>query len=180
MPLLGYFITYHTYGTWLHGHAEGSVDEDHNAPNSPRLPPDPVRRAIARAALRYPPVELDAEQRYVVNATLPDVCRHRRWALHAKNVRSTHVHVVVTGSHGPERIMNDLKGWGTRRMREAGTLSHQIDPWEYHGSTRYLNTEESLRRAIEYVLHEQGPALEMRCPWGWEGPGSVVGRGNAE
>lgn len=41
---LAYFITYHTYGTWLHGNEAGSVDSQHNIPGTPMLPSDPVRK----------------------------------------------------------------------------------------------------------------------------------------
>ena len=165
MPLLGYFITVHTYGTWLHGQAKGSVDKDHNTPNTERLPPYPVRLAIAKAALKYSPIHLDAEQRYVVDAAIREVCEYRKWSMHALNVRTTHWHVVATANgYTPERVMNDFKAYSTRGLRTLQVMSPEIDPWDYHGSTRYLNTPESFARAIEYVLHEQGPRLEMRPP----------------
>ncbi len=117
--------------------------------------------------LRCPPVELNAEQRFVVDATIREVCAHRRWHLHAVHARTTHVHSVVFAPHTPERVMNDFKAYATRRMREARVLALGINPWAYHGSTRYLSTEHSRAQAIHYVLHEQGEPLEMRCPIGW-------------
>jgi hypothetical protein len=41
---LAYFITFHTYGTWIHGDDRGSVDRHHNLYGTPMLPPDPSRR----------------------------------------------------------------------------------------------------------------------------------------
>lgn len=64
--------------------------------------------------------------------------------------------------------MNDLKGYCTRNMREAGTIAETIEPWVYHGSTRYLNTPNSLARAIQYVLYEQGELLPMIRPAKWD------------
>lgn len=55
MPLLGYFITFHTYGTWLHDHADGSVDE-HAIPGTLMLPPDPACEQREHTALKHPPV----------------------------------------------------------------------------------------------------------------------------
>src|SRR6185295_4547109 len=152
----------------LHGREEGSVDEDHAIPGTPYLPANPARVAREYAALKHPPVELDAERRFVVDATIREVCEYRRWRLAAIHVRTSHVHSVVAAAHSPERVMNDLKGYSTRRLRESGVLSHEIEPWSYHGSTRYLNTENSFARAVAYVLHEQGAALEMQCPAGWK------------
>jgi len=168
MATLGYLISFHTYGTWLHGRAEGSVDDEHAMPGTPYAPPNTLRERRERQALRHPPVELDAQRRFVVDATIQEVCNHRHWRLHALNVRTTHAHIVVSASHTPERVMNDFKAYATRRMREAGVLSQDIEPWSYHGSTRYLNTDNSFARAVQYVLHEQGDQLEMRCPTGWK------------
>ena len=134
---LGYLISFRTYGTWLHGRAEGSVDSDHNVPGTPYLPADAAQEARAAKLLKCPPIVLDAQRRFVVDATVQGVCDYRRWTLHAVHVRTTHVHVVITARHTPERVMTDLKGWATRRMRESGVLGADVEPWAYHGSTRY-------------------------------------------
>ena len=164
MPLLGYLITVHTYGTWLQGQNKGSVDKKHNTPNTEKLPPNPTRKAIATGSLKHPPMHLDAQQRYVTNATILEVCEYRGWQLHAMNVRTTHWHTVVTAPHSPERVMNDFKGYATRGLRNSGVMSRSLEPWGYHGSTRYLDTPESFARAIDYVLNDQGPPLEMKPP----------------
>lgn len=164
---IAYFITFHGYGTWLHGRAEGSVDRDHCGVDTPFMPPDAERERFARGELKYPPVLLDAERRYVVDATVREVCTHREWLLHTVHVRTTHVHVIVKATHTPERVMNDLKAYCTRRMREAKVLGRDIEPWSHHGSTRYLDSANSFRQAMTYVNDEQGAPLEMRCPVGW-------------
>lgn len=166
MPLLAYFISFRTYGSWLHGQ-EGSVDGDHNTPNGPFLPPNPDWEERNRARLTHPPLELDAERRFVVDATIRGVCRHRGWNLHALHARTTHVHAVVSSGRAPERVLNDFKAYATRRMREAGVLECGAEPWSHHGSTRYLNTEDSFAEAVHYVLCEQGEPLPMTCPPGW-------------
>jgi len=167
MVPLAYFITFHTHGSWLHGRDLGSVDREHNEPGAPFLPADRDLESRRIAAMKSPPFELDAFQRFVVDSTLLEVCQFRHWELHAKHVRSTHVHGVVSANHVPERVMNDLKAYCTRRMREAGVLDQNTQPWSYHGSTRYLNASESVERAVDYVLHQQGEPLEMKCPPGW-------------
>jgi hypothetical protein len=167
VALLGYFISFHTYGSWLHGCDAGSVDRAHHTPGTPYLAPDPEREARERAEQKYPMLELDAERRFVVDATVREVSEYRGWALHAVHARTTHVHTVVTAGHTPERVMNDYKAYCTRRMREAGVLSRADEPWSYHGSTRYLDTEVSFAKAVHYVVYEQGPPLEMVRPKGW-------------
>src|SRR6266478_1713782 len=42
---VAYFITFTTYGTWLHGRAPGSVDREHNQPGTAFLPADVAEEA---------------------------------------------------------------------------------------------------------------------------------------
>jgi hypothetical protein len=167
MPVLGYFISFRTYGSWLHGDDRGSVDLDHNAPGTPMLRPAPARSNFERQLIKHEIITLDEERRFVVDAAIRAVCTFRRWSLHGLNVREQHVHSVVSAEAAPERVMNDFKSWSTRRMVESGILAPDINAWVRHGSTRYLNTDESFSRATHYTLHEQGPPLPTRRPSGW-------------
>jgi len=107
-------------------------------------------------------IALDPAQRGVVDRTVREVCTHRGWRLQALNVRSTHVHVVVSGAATPERMMNDFKSWGTRRLREQGLVSGDATTWTRHGSTRYLWDEDSVHAACDYTLNRQDgmPAMD--------------------
>ncbi len=159
---LAYFLTYHTYGTWLHGRQEGSVDPQHNKYGTPVLPANAQLVARDSRNLRVAPVLLDDLQRGIVDETVRDVANYKDWRLHALNVRTTHVHAVITADLPPERIMNSLKSWATRRMVEKGAIERARKVWSRHGSTRYLWTPEKLAEKIEYVLFHQGPDLPMR------------------
>lgn len=156
---LAYMLTFRCYGTWLHGDDRGSIDREHNAFGSPLLDPDGGREQLARDALRNAPVELGSSARHILEATIDDVCRNRGWTCHARNVRTNHVHVVVTAEVRPERAIADLKAWCTRRLREAGVLQPAERVWSYHGSTRYLWEEEDVLAARTYVVHGQGNVL---------------------
>ena len=159
MEPLAYFITFTTYGTWLHGRDPGSVDREHNVPGTPRLDPDAALFDARMRAMKQPPYELDAPRRTVVLDTILEVCRHRTWSVHAVHVRTTHVHVVLTGRSNPEKVMSDLKAWSSRRLREVFAEGHDRDRWTQHGSTRYLNDVNSVVRAVAYVLDEQGTPM---------------------
>ena len=167
MGVLAYFITFHTYGSWLHGRDKGSVDDEHSKPGLPLLPPNQERERWEENRLKHPPVELDAERRFVVDQTIKEVCEHRQWPLHALNVRTTHVHAVVSSDHKPERVMNDFKAYCTRRMRETGVFPANRDAWSYHGSTRWIDTQESFTQAVDYVTNQQGAPLARAEPSGW-------------
>jgi hypothetical protein len=166
-PPLAYFLTFHTYGSWLHGHPEGSVDSDHNELGMPFLEANPRREQFERRTISDAPLELEAEHRYVVNAAIRAVCGFRSWVLHALHVRTTHVHAVLTATITPERTMGTLKAWSTRRLVDSGLIHRGRAVWSHHGSTRYINGGFALRRAIEYTLGEQGSPLPMLRPKGW-------------
>ncbi len=163
---LAYLITFHTYGTWLHGRQQGSVDPANNIPGTPPLRPDPLRAQAEMSQLKHDPVVLDDQRRTVVDATIREVAQFRAWTIHALNVRTNHVHVVVSADVAPERVMNDFKAYATRRMAEKGILPPSTKAWSRHGSTRYLWNEESLTAAGRYVVENQGEDLsfaDFRC-----------------
>jgi len=157
--VVAYFITYHTYGTWLHGDERGSVDDEHNAPGTAVLPGDPKRKKAASRQMTHWTVELDEARRAVVERTIREVAAQRGWTLHALNVRTNHVHVVVTANAPPEKVMNDFKAWSTRRMVEGGLFEQGHKVWGHHGSTKYLWDETSLEDACRYVVEGQGVDL---------------------
>ncbi|MGI8811578.1 MAG: hypothetical protein ACR2IH_03505 [Pyrinomonadaceae bacterium] len=55
--------------------------------------------------------------------------------------------------------MNAFKANATRQMRESGCWLSDATPWGEKGSRRYLWNEQSVARAIDYVLYGQGDEL---------------------
>ena len=155
-----YLITFTTYGTWLHGDKRGAVDRDHNVYGAPFLSPDASRKSVAAKRMSRDSVVLNAERRRVVHRTVEQVSEYRGWTLHALNVRSNHVHVVVSAPEPPERVMNALKSWATRRLVDSGLVKRGTAVWTRHGSTRYLWKPRDLLSACEYVAEQQGMDLE--------------------
>lgn len=150
-----YFLTWTTYATWLHGDPRGSVDDDHNTPRTHRLPPSEPLHAVQQSRLREPPFILDEHARSIVHDAIKSHAAHRAWHIHALNVRSNHVHVVVSAStHTPEIVMSQFKQWSTRHLRDQGLITQQRI-WAKMGSTRWINDEPSLLKAINYVLSHQ-------------------------
>lgn len=160
MPVLAYLITFHTYGSWLHGRAPGSVDRRHNRVGTAFAPSDAKRYEAMRRRMGSEPFTMTRSHRDVVRSAIEGVVAHRGWKLRALHVRTNHVHVVVTAGATPERVMNDFKAWATRRLREADLVGCDAAVWGRHGSTRYLNTQNAVERAIHYVKHNQGVDLD--------------------
>ena len=157
---LAYFISFRTYGTWLHGDQRGSIDRFHNRYRSPYLPPNEKRLRYNAKRLKTEPLVLNAKQRNAIESAIRETCQIRKWWLHAINVRTNHVHTVVSASQKePGLVLNAFKANATRQLRENGLWRHPFSPWADKGSKRSLWNERSVARAIDYVLNGQGGDL---------------------
>lgn len=154
-----YLITFRGRGTWLHGDNRGSVDRAHNRYGSPVLPSNVQRRKLNRSRLKNPPVRLSSKQRHAVETSIRETCKIRKWNLWTMNVRTNHIHSVVTAQCKPEIVLAALKANATRELREAGCWKSDDSPWADRGSRRYLWTDEDVVNAIAYVEYDQGEPL---------------------
>ena len=93
---IAYLITFRAYGTWLHGDARGAVDRHENTYGAPLICPNPQWESHNRQALTREPVTLGDERRRAVRDAIRETCKFRGWALFAVNVRTNHVHAVVS------------------------------------------------------------------------------------
>jgi len=157
---LAHLISFRSHGTWLHGDERGSTDRFHRQYKSPHIPANEKWQQYNRRTLKSEPVTLGAPQRKSVEEAIQETCTIRRWLLHVINVRTNHVHVVVSiGATKPSRALNAFKANATRKMREDGNWKSLRGPWADKGSERYLSNERSLALAIDYVTNGQGGDL---------------------
>ena len=119
------------------------------------------RVSFEKHRLEQLPYVLDGERRASVLASLQEVCSHRGWALLAAHVRTNHVHAVIVGEDRPEKMLNALKAYSSRRLNEAGLDMPDRKRWARHGSTRWLWDEESVSAAIRYVVEGQGELMAL-------------------
>ncbi|MBX3402655.1 MAG: transposase [Phycisphaeraceae bacterium] len=152
---LAYFITFRTYGSWLHGDSRGSVDRRHNQFDSPMIPQSKALAASDGDQLAHLAVVLTPPQREIVTAAIIGVCEHKKWRLLAVNVRTNHVHTVVSAVQRPEFVMNAFKAWATRRLLEAAEFEKGTRVWSRHGSTVYLFKEDKVTEKCQYVIEGQ-------------------------
>jgi hypothetical protein len=156
---LAYFITFTTYGTWLHGSAKGSVDAHHNIRGMPLVPMDTQREQAARERMSQPEYVMSAGERHTVCRAIVALAAERGWLLLAAHVRSTHVHVVIHAERDAGRVMSDLKARASRDLNTAGFENAKRQRWTRHGSTRHLFRDEDVAAAIHYTLEEQGERM---------------------
>ena len=156
---LGYLITFRAHGTWLHGDSRGSIDRFRNRHETPYIPADVRWQRYNERVMKVPPVKLDTQRRALINEAIEETCEIRRWKLWTQNVRTNHVHAVVTALCNPEIILRALKANGTRKLKEAGCWRTNRTLWARKGSKRWLWTHDQLMSAIAYVEDRQGSPL---------------------
>jgi REP element-mobilizing transposase RayT len=153
---VAFFITFRTYGTWLHGDPRGSADRFHNRYGSPRLAPNRLRLQYEQGLLKRPPVRLTVKQRGAAADGIREICKKRNRQLWVVNVRTNHAHSVVTANCDSRKVRSTLKANATKVMRERGGWRSEESPWAAKGSRVSLWTEKELINAIVYVLYDQG------------------------
>jgi len=156
---LGYLITFRAYGTWLHGDRRGSVDRFHNKFGTPRIAHNEPWREHNRSLLTQAPVKLGSRRRTLVKEAIRETCKIRKWNFWTTNVRTNHVHTVVSAPCKPRKILDAFKANATRKLREAGCWASDRSPWIERGSKRYLWTEQDVINAVVYVEYDQGEPL---------------------
>jgi REP element-mobilizing transposase RayT len=153
---LAYLLTFRTFGTWLHGDRRGSIARNGKViPVAVKIDPNvPLREAMSNLA-KETTVKLDEAQRKIVTEAIREVCDYRQYTLHASNARTNHVHAVISKAIKPEKIVNDLKAYSTRRLREKWQFAGGERVWSRGASTRHLWKAHHLNGAIDYVLYCQ-------------------------
>lgn len=100
------------------------------------------------------------EHRTIVRDAIIETCEFRNWSLHALNVRTNHIHIVISsGNDKGKKVLSALKANETRALREAELCESTHSPWSKGGSTRYIWDISALGDVVDYVLNEQGDEI---------------------
>ena len=154
---LAYLLTFRTFGTWLHGDSRWSISRYRKRPYESKLifPNKPLEDVMA-AEMKQPPIILNPEHRIVVESAVDEVCQNRGYELRAVNARTNHVHAVVSAQVKPEKIINALKAYSTRNLRQQNMFALDLRVWARGKSRRYLWKPQNVLAAIDYTLYSQG------------------------
>ena len=154
---LAYLITIRTYGTWLHGDERGSIDvHGKNIFGSPKISSKENLKNRMKENLKDEIFVLNDTQREAVEESLKETCKARSYNLLALNVRTNHIHAVVSAQSKPEIIINGFKSHATRKLKENYLILKDTRVWSRGGSNRYLWKKHHVDSAIDYVLYGQG------------------------
>jgi hypothetical protein len=157
---IAYFVSFRTYGTWLHGDERGSIDRFNNVHRSPYIEPNRKWLEYNRRQLKSPPFVLNAKARKIVDTAIRGVCDYRGWPLYAVNVRTNHAHTVIKNcGQRSTAVLNSFKAYATRDLRKNRLWIFDHSPWADKGSRRRIWNERGLQAAIDYVMNGQGGPL---------------------
>ena len=154
---LAYLITARSFGSWLHGDERGAVDRHgKNIYGTIDIASNLQLEKLMRENMKQSPVLFNQNQRAAIEESINEVCWNRGYILKAVNCRSNHFHAVISAESKPEPIINALKSYATRRLREENLIANNVKIWARNGSRRYLWRPRYVSLAIEYVLYGQG------------------------
>ena len=153
---LAYLITIRTFGTWLHGDDRNSVDRQNNIYGTADISPDQKLYKAMQDELKQPAIIFENKQRQIVELAIRELCEQRKYYLQAINVRTNHVHAVVSAQTKPERIADSFKSFATKKLREENLFGKETRIWSRGRSRRYLWKPRQVELAIDYVLYGQG------------------------
>ncbi len=156
-PPLAFFITFRTYGTWLHGDSRGSTSRFRNKYRTRHLGENAGWHEENRKRLKQKPFRLNANARSAVRKSILETSEYRKWKLHAQNVRTNHVHIVAgTGTHDGKKVRAAYKANPTRALRESKEWTRECSPWAGKGSVKSIWDLNGLCAVVDYVLFQQG------------------------
>ena len=147
----GYLITWTVYGTFLQGDARWWSNRKQRG-----ITPQPRLAQWHADRLNYPVKLLSDEEQLIAEDAIRRHCDYRGWKLWACNARTNHVHSVITakGVKG-QTVRDQLKANCTRALREKFMCWRNRPVWSHGGDCEWLETEEALELAIEYVTFAQ-------------------------
>lgn len=156
--MVAYFLTWTTYGTWLPGDLRGWINRHQKGIVQAA---DSNRQKAARTMMRQEPVRLNQRVRHMVDQVIRETAERHGWMVHAINVRSNHVHVVLSAYDKPiGEVLRVLKACASHSLnRKLDTPGRRW--WSRQGSMRILPSRLALEKAIVYV---NGQDTKMR---GW-------------
>ena len=100
------------------------------------------------------PVAMGRELRGIAKSAMLETAAYRGWFVHGMQVRSNHVHVVVTATdETPGEVMRVLKAYASRALN-AAAHTEGGRWWTRQGSKRSLFTEDAVAAAVRYVENQ--------------------------
>ena len=185
--VIGYHVIFGTYGFWLPNDPRGSwsdfvwswelfrfggkATKTDTRQSVAAVPHDVAKRLEMKKRLQYPHVVFNGEQARAVARGFAKAVDISQFPVYACSIMPEHIHLVFGRCRiDVEKVVRQLKQNATMRLKEENlhplaAFEGQPKPWAESCWKVFLNTEESLRKAIRYV--EENPVKEGKRPQQW-------------
>ena len=179
-------LTFGCYGFWLPNDPRGSwsdyirnrrllafghATKTYETLSLAKVSHDHTQRQAAKQALRHPPVRLNGVQARAVARGIAQAVEESNYLLFALCTMPDHVHAVVAEHRNPpKQILGHFKGRATRQLKREELYPppgrpSPASPWARGGWCVYLDDEEDVHRAMEYVNDNPIQAGLPRQKW---------------
>jgi len=111
--IIGYMITWTTYGSWLQGEKRGYVKNGKTLAQNDKL------KSANQRQQKYPKVKLNSEQKQIVENTIIEEAQRINHKIFAIAVCSNHVHIVaLVSEESIEQAVHRYKYSATSALRK--------------------------------------------------------------
>jgi REP element-mobilizing transposase RayT len=188
--VIAYHAIFAAYGFWLPNEERGSWSTEVWAPHLKTFGPatktterrslanrsfDREKRRAARDSLKYRPVRFNGLQARAIERGFADIAAKLNLQLYACAIMHDHVHIVPRRHRLPiEEIVGHLKRAATRELNREDLhplADHRSargrvpSPWVENGWFRYLDNEDAVVGAIDYVWSNPTKIGLRHQPW---------------
>jgi REP element-mobilizing transposase RayT len=142
--LIGYMVTWTTYGTWLQGDERGYVKDGVILPGNEKL------KAANQEQQESETVRLNAKQKQIVERAILDEAQKISQKIFAIAVCSNHIHIVAeVSSESIEKVVHRYKRLSTFVLQKSGMATRKI--WSKGFDKRFCFTDKDIGQRIQYV-----------------------------
>lgn len=141
--MIGYMVTWTTYGSWLQGDKRGYVKHGKIMSGDKKI------LHANRRLQKSPTVKLNSEHRAIVRQAILDEAKRIGHTIEALTVCTNHVHLVARPcQESVEEIVSRYKNVAMFALHEHGQVGRI---WTHGFDKRFCFSQEDLNRRIEYV-----------------------------
>jgi REP element-mobilizing transposase RayT len=157
-----YFLTFRTYGSWLHGDPRLSVDPKHNIYGTPRISANLGLLDTMKKECKEDEFILETSERNTVLESIIETCNYNHWYLHAAHVRTNHVHIILQSNNLGKKTIAILKTYATKALkRNHSALLQRKKYWSKGGSAKFITGPDYLPSVMDYVIEQQGERMAL-------------------
>lgn len=149
--LIGYMLTWTTYGSWLQGDKRGFVRDGEILQGDERI------LELCKKLQKCPTVKLTRQEQALVEAAILNEAKRINQKIEELAICTNHIHLAARPSDKSiERIVSMYKSAATRALRCYGRTERI---WTKGFDKRFCFTQDDLARKIAYIRNHKLPTM---------------------